>query len=112
MIRRPPRGGVDRNPPRPFDCSAPNRSPPRGGVDKTSAPLCASGTLPVAPRAGAWIETSFDVDPVSEFRWSPPRGGVDRNMVAIHGLRQFAVSPPARGRGSKPLMQTQPFEKE
>ena len=39
----------------------------------------AASSSRVAPRAGAWIETTCDAGTCASRRGRPPRGGVDRN---------------------------------
>ena len=65
---------------RPRIARAPHaRRPPRGGVDRNKPSTRTLGDPPVAPHAGAWIETVR----------KPSRGDLDW------------LSPPTRGRGSK-----------
>ena len=121
---RPLRGGVDRNMPTsgsayfgpvaPFagawieTCAsrsalrALNRSPPsRGRGSKHGRPDQAKGYARVAPFAGAWIETAGGEIGI-EFHGRPLRGGVDRNLDCGGDGEKVTMSPPSRGRGSKP----------
>ena len=102
--RRPPRGGVDRNYRIAAAVCPRARSPPaRGRGSKPVPARCSRRMTPVAPRAGAWIETPDRRRRAVAVDRRPPRGGVDRNFW--HGSEQLDVawSPPARGRGSKPF---------
>ena len=78
-VSRPPRGGVDRNLLDIEEETGKRRRPPRGGVDRNDIALPSYGSQEeVAPRAGAWIETTK-----ASSCWpdtvSPPARGVDRN---------------------------------
>ena len=55
---RPPRGGVDRNDNVILRNAFKASRPPRGGVDRNVQYQSPMFPLRVAPRAGAWIETS------------------------------------------------------
>ena len=81
-LGRPSRGGVDRNH-TPTPCSMCWRSrPSRGSVDRNiEIQSDCSGRL-VAPRVGAWIETTWSFRYLREERSRPSRGGVDRNHVS------------------------------
>ena len=98
---RPPRGGVDRNKDNDTYPIPVYRRPPRGGVDRNDNDPTDTFLEHVAPRAGAWIETSGVNAPRPRQAWSPPaRGrGSKRAAGADHGAHRR--SPPARGRGSK-----------
>ncbi len=78
---RPPRGGADRNPRVPQRQPAHDTGrPPRGGADRNMFV--------------EWLHN----DPASR----PPRGGADRNIYIYEGGEVIGLSPPTRGRGSKP----------
>ena len=122
---RPPRGGVDRNsiagaldadasasPPARGRGSKHHVAPTRRRRSRRSPPARGRGSkhadrvdelrwLAVAPRAGAWIETSSDAGVDVDARSRPPRGGVDRNLPMRDRHGRDRRSPPARGRGSK-----------
>ena len=93
---RPPRGGVDRNrrraTGRPGGCVAPRA----GAWIETSLAAPAVGPATVAPRAGAWIETCLDDRQLRRAAGRPPRGGVDRNS-ADQCRRRPATRRPPRG---------------
>ena len=74
--------------------------PPCGGVDRNHPRKTAGRTRPVAPRAGAWIETCASWRGERRRRCRPPCGGVDRNSSAAARNVSASASPPARGRGS------------
>ena len=93
-LGRPLRGGVDRNAsPASTITAAAARRPLRGGVDRNSIGRQPRRNVPVAPCAGAWIETiERSARPPAPQR-RPLRGGVDRNIAEP---RRSAVS--VRGR--------------
>ena len=120
--RRPLRGGVDRNMRSSRHRDHLARRPLRGGVDRNITACADAGTSRVAPFAGAWIETTIarrqgwrlQVAPfagawietscagvLNRAAGRPLRGGVDRNISGAPGSIS-AMSPPSRGRGSKP----------
>ncbi len=119
---RPPCGGVDRNMTTDGEFLVVTGRPPCGGVDRNLDMKRVTSGRPVAPHAGAWIETAKNLTRRQNRRRRPPCGGVDRNMtpepvpatleVAPHAgawietspLRsavRLIASPPMRGRGSK-----------
>ena len=55
----------------------------------------------VAPRAGAWIETRRGGLPSIRSRRRSPCGSVDRNLERIEDMAKAALSLPVRERGSK-----------
>ena len=122
---RPLRGGVDRNHDNIANMTHDVTSPPsrgrgskpvgvaggavrvcrplRGGVDR-NCQLSVTGTgviEPVAPFAGAWIETRHASQHRSRNQCRPLRGGVDRNIPLARRSSSVRMSPPSRGRGSK-----------
>ncbi len=52
-------------------------APRAGAWIETSRTRSSCPSSPVAPRAGAWIETVYIAMPASHCRRRPPRGGVD-----------------------------------
>ena len=105
-------------------------SPLAQGRGSKRMPASRAHTRQVAPRAGAWIETSIAAPSVSDWDRDrrPSRRGVDRNQVCMHGpmylqprrpsrrgvdRNRFTAShcssiasPLAQGRGSKPAWAT------
>ncbi len=100
---RPLRGGVDRNSARTGRGSPGLPSPPTRG---RGSKLREDGTwvtgFAVAPYAGAWIETLHERCEGGDLWSRPLRGGVDRNKRAEQRVDSAMMSPPTRGRGSKP----------
>ncbi len=101
--RRPSRGGVDRNRRPTVRCRATARSPLARG--RGSKPSDGSQTSPmpaVAPRAGAWIETSTCVVKPASCATSPlARGRGSKQSPMPDCRRERSESPLAQGRGSK-----------
>ena len=133
LISRPSRGGVDRN----AICRAASvrraelaRRPSRGGVDRNHLarnPRNPMVRTTVAPRVGAWIETSSrrlgfchnlrQRSPLAwgrgskryntahrvtrECRCRPSRGGVDRNLALRRGHRTGHFGASGQGRPSR-----------
>ena len=98
--RRPPCGGVDRNLGGDGVPLLSTRRPPCGGVDRNRAAPIFNRQPRVAPRAGAWIETtraswSLTLDQVA------PRAGAWIETSTMSGRVSSKLSPPVRGRGSK-----------
>jgi len=117
-LRRPPRGGVDRNhalalrflwaetsPPargrgsKPAQCfQSPfcgSVAPRAGAWIETDTGLLRCAGAGVAPRAGAWIETGSSDQFASPSGRRPPRGGVDRNRSCHPRLTLACVAPRA-----------------
>ncbi len=98
--RRSPHGGVDRNL---YDYLAytPSASrSPHGGVDRNVDAARVDAKLVVAPRTGAWIETSA-WRPSWALPSSLPARGRGSKQRRQHHHARGAASLPARGRGSK-----------
>ena len=101
---RPSRRGVDRN----LSRSAAGRDtagrPSRRGVDRNIVMLAERhGAAEVAPRAGAWIETSTDALCHAAVTRVAPRAGAWIETSSERGMPYArATSPLAQGRGSKP----------
>ena len=62
---------------------------------------------PVAPRAGAWIETIKALIPTSALT-SPPARGRGLKLATPSAADAAEASPPARGRGLKPVLHCGP----
>ena len=79
------------------------RRPPRGGVDRNSCrtQTAARVTEEVAPLAGAWIETSAARRREDYRPKSPPSRGRGSKPTNIERRERQRLSPPSRGRGSK-----------
>ena len=131
-IRRPSRGGVDRNIPDELNPFSLVVAPRVGAWIETLFPRSPLACTLVAPRVGAWIETSRRTFPPPPTASRPSRGGVDRNMATVIDMAQVFVaprvgawietkrkgrdnvapaSPLAWGRGSKPRLQASTIEK-
>ncbi len=126
-ICRPPCGGADRNGHSALSSGQCSGRPPCGGADRNSgqepetrgaivAPragarietvMCMGGENDeiVAPRAGARIETARSLTRAAAVLSRPPCGGADRNRVGRLFIKGRRLSPPVRGRGSKPALQ-------
>src|SRR5579875_2322578 len=74
--------------------------PLHGGVDRNTRWATAIFPGHVAPCTGAWIETSAHMPSAME-AWSPPARGRGSKPVDNSGEVSSDLSPPARGRGSK-----------
>src|SRR5467141_1910479 len=99
---RPSRRGVDRNSAHHGDVAGDAGRPSRRGVDRNvEGGLAYGGNKPVAPRAGAWIETTAATPMRSMSSGRPSRRGVDRNRMNVVHKDGVVVSPLAQGRGSK-----------
>ena len=57
--------------------------------------------VPVAPRAGAWIETIDRIDNEKGY-YVAPRAGAWIETDTYLDVNEWEMSPPARGRGLKP----------
>ena len=94
---RPPCGGADRNN-TPVGASPLSQSrPPCGGADRNIASLASAILTPVAPHAGARIETPSHVPPGKHHVRRPPCGGADRNDVGTQAFRDATRRPPCGG---------------
>ena len=76
---------------------------PRGGVDRNWPEGSYEVIGVVASLAGAWIETSRKPLTTPSTARRLPRGGVDRNAWQEPVVAMGLLSPPSRGRGSKPV---------
>ena len=77
-------------------------APRAGAWIETGSGFCCCDINPVAPRAGAWIETYL---PTSFFLLVcvAPRAGAWIETLIIELSTGLKMSPPARGRGLKPV---------
>ncbi|PXV67833.1 hypothetical protein C8D93_105190 [Sinimarinibacterium flocculans] len=121
---RAPRGRVDRNDSATAVLVPATGRAPRGRVDRNSNSGCfLLRTAPVAPLAGAWIETYVHPHVTCELLVAPlagawietrlprarrtgtscraPRGRVDRNVRSNSEIDDDRTSRPSRARGSK-----------
>ncbi len=81
-------------------------SPPARGRGLKHAPMpCNRVSRSVAPRAGAWIETSLSRDGAMPVHQSPPARGRGLKQSDSADIDRRTWSPPARGRGLKLIMQ-------
>ena len=102
---RPLRGGVDRNATKPVVPAPANGRPLRGGVDRNAAMTRNDASSGVAPYAGAWIETLCGTRRIT--RWvSPPTRGRGSKPQRVRKGAYDRRSPPTRGRGSKHFLRT------
>ena len=76
-------------------------APRAGAWIETTRPLAICRKGLVAPRAGAWIETVFAFN-VRATVQSPPARGRGLKQHRQHARADGGWSPPARGRGLKP----------
>ncbi len=109
-LGRSPCGSVDRNVLKSL-CSDPDRVAPRAGawIETTKRKAGARRCL-VAPRAGAWIETSSSGSIPEPAPRRSPCGSVDRNFAHPGLPGDFTESLPVRERGSKRLLENVPLE--
>ena len=98
---RPPRGGVDRNGMALKCLDGNRRSPPsRGRGSKLVVDRAHGSSAPVAPLAGAWIETGLHLR-IRIRSAVAPLAGAWIETPHVGAVRQGGRSPPSRGRGSK-----------
>src|SRR6266508_1857795 len=96
--KSPPVRGRGSKPPPPPPPMAPPSSPPvRGRGSKRHRELRRPPDIPVAPRAGAWIETMLAPAPAHDLHRRPPCGGVDRNSCGDRLMPLIASRPPCGG---------------